>query len=137
MHSSGFFRIKLIARLILKCKISGSHTISDQFLLLSTIVLNDIYIYISLSTIVLNSRDWSEIIWLSKISRFKNQPCNMLYLKKPTVMHWLGYNDAVSWLNKAKTQIFQPTANFKIFKIYLYFICLPACLPACHKTRLR
>ena len=32
-------------------------------------------------------------------------------------------------LNKAKTRIFQPTANFEIFKIYLYFICLPASLP--------
>ena len=46
-------------------------------------------------------------------------------------MHWLGYNDAVSWLNEAKTRIFQPTANFEIFEIYLYFVCLPACLPAC------
>ena len=45
-------------------------------------------------------------------------------------MHWLGYNDAVSWLNEAKTQIFQPTANFEIFEIYLYFVCLPAILPA-------
>ena len=41
MHSSGFFWIKPIARLILKCEILGSHTISDQSLLLSTIVLND------------------------------------------------------------------------------------------------
>ena len=41
MHSSEFFRIKLIARLILKREISGSHTISDQSLLLSTNVLND------------------------------------------------------------------------------------------------
>ena len=41
MHSSGFFRIKPIARLILKREISGSHTISDQSLLLSTNVLND------------------------------------------------------------------------------------------------
>ena len=41
MHFSGFFRIKLIARLILKREIFGSHTISDQSLLLSTIVLND------------------------------------------------------------------------------------------------
>ena len=45
-------------------------------------------------------------------------------------MHWLGYNDVVSWLNEAKNQIFQPTANFKNFKIYLYFVCQPACLPA-------
>ena len=42
MHSSGFFRIKPIARLILKREISGSHTIPDQSLLLSTIVLNDV-----------------------------------------------------------------------------------------------
>ena len=41
MHSSGFFRTKPIARLIFKCKILGSHTISDQSLLLSTNVLND------------------------------------------------------------------------------------------------
>ena len=45
-------------------------------------------------------------------------------------MHWLGYNDAVSWLDKAKTQIFQPTANFEIFNICLDFVCQPACLPA-------
>ena len=32
-------------------------------------------------------------------------------------MHWLGYNDAESWLNEAKTQIFQPTANFENFDI--------------------
>ena len=41
MYSSRFFWIKPIARLIFKRKISGSHTISDQSLLLSTIVLND------------------------------------------------------------------------------------------------
>ena len=67
----------------------------------------------------------------------KNQSCNRLYLKKPTGMHWLGYNYAVSWLNEAKTQIFQPIAYFENFEIYLYFICLPASLPACCKTRLR
>ena len=68
-------------------------------------------IYISLSTVVLNSRDWWEIIYgfwkishfknqpcnrlypknrldgFWKISRFKNQPCNMLYPKKPAGMH--------------------------------------------------
>ena len=65
-----------------------------------------------------------------KISRFKNQPCNKLYPKKPAEMHWLGYNDAVSSLNKAKTRIFQPTANFENFKIRLYFVSQPASLPA-------
>ena len=94
-----------------------------------------IHQYISLSTIVLNNRNWSEIVWLPKISRFINQPCNRLYPKKPTGIHWSGYNDAVSLLKEAKTRIFQPTANFEIFEIYLYFVCLPAsqpaCLPAC------
>ena len=48
--------------------------------------------------IVLNSRDWSEIVWLPKILRFKNQPCNKLYPKKPLeYVHWLGYNVAVSY----------------------------------------
>ena len=55
-------------------------------------------------------------------------------------MHWLGYYDAVSWLNETKTRVFQPTANFENFKIYLYFACLPASqpasLPACRKTQL-
>ena len=86
---------------------------------------------LSLSTVVLNRRDWSEIVWLPEIPRLKNQPCNRLYLKKPAEMQWLGYNDAVSWLNEVKTRIFQPTAYFENFKIYLYFIYLRACQPAC------
>ena len=45
-------------------------------------------------------------------------------------MHWLGYNDAVSSLNEAKTQIFQPADNFENFEIRLYFVSQPACLPA-------
>ena len=55
--------------------------------------------------VVLNSRDWSEIVWLLEILHFKNQLCNRLYLKKSTRMHWLGYNDAAPWLNEAKTRI--------------------------------
>ena len=42
MHSSWFFQIKPIARLILKRKFLGSHMISYQSLLLSTTVLNDV-----------------------------------------------------------------------------------------------
>ena len=63
---------------------------------------------ISLSTIVLNSRDWSEIVWLPKILRFKINLAISFIRKKLAGIHWLGYNDAVSWLNKAKTLIFQP-----------------------------
>ena len=50
-------------------------------------------------------------------------------------MHWLGYNDAVSLLNEAKIRIFQPTANFEIVKIYLYFVSLPAVRPGCARCR--
>ena len=74
---------------------------------------------------LLNSTDWSEIVWFLEISCFKNQPCNRLYRKKTAGMHWLGYNGALL-LNEAKTRIFQPTANFENF---LYFVCLPASLP--------
>ena len=67
------------------------------------------------------SRDWSEIVWLPEISRFKIN----LGIKNPAGMHWLGYNDAVSSLNEAKTRIFQPTANFENFEIRLYFVSQP------------
>ena len=87
------------------------------------------YIYISLSTLVLNSRDWSEIVWLPEISRFKINLAISFIRKKPAGMHWLSYNDAVSSLNEAKTRIF-PTANFENFEIHLYFVSQPACLPA-------
>ena len=77
--------------------------------------------------VVRNSRDWSEIVWLPEILHFKNQPCNRLYPKKPTGMHWLDYNDAVSWLNEANTRIFQPTVNFENLKLPVFH--LPAGLP--------
>ena len=67
---------------------------------------------------------------VSKNFVLKKQPCNRLYSKKPAGMHWLGYNDAVSWLNEANTRVFQPTANFENFEIYLYFVCQPANQPA-------
>ena len=88
-----------------------------------------LYYTLSLSTLVLNSRDWSEIVRLPEISRFKFNLAISLIQKKPAGMHWLGYNDAVSSLKEAKTQIFQPTANFENFKIRLYFVSLPASLP--------
>ena len=75
-------------------------------------------------------RDWSEIVWLPKILHFNINLAIGFIQKKPDGIHLLDYNDAVSWLNEAKTRIFQPTANFEIFEIYLYFVCLPASLPA-------
>ena len=99
----------------------------------TSIMLTIQYIYISLSTLVLNSRDWSEIVWLPEISRFKINLAISFIRKKPAGMHWLGYNDTVSSLNEVKTRIFQPTANFENFEIHLYFVSQPAC----RKTRLR
>ena len=91
---------------------------------------------LSLSTIVLNSRDWSEIVWLPKISRFKINLAICFIRKKPTGMHWLGYNDAVSWLNEAKTRIFQPTANLKFPKFTcILSACQPAVRPGCARCR--
>ena len=37
------------------------------------------------------------------------------FIQKPTGMHWLGYNDAVSWL--AKTQYFSLQPIFKLLKL--------------------
>ena len=73
MHSSRFFQIKLIARLILKREISGSHTISDQSLLLSTNVLNDktllpLYMYIKFYISVMYiCCDWPGLVQFSKL----------------------------------------------------------------------
>ena len=55
-----FFQLKPIVRWVFRC------VNPYQSLLLSTTVLNDAKcnLMISLSTIVLNSRDWYKIIWL-------------------------------------------------------------------------
>ena len=53
-------------------------------------------------------------------------------------MHFYCCNDAVPWLNEAKSRIFRCTVIFKNFQIHLYFVChLPALVPACRKTRFR
>ena len=43
--------------------------------------------------------------------------------------HWLSCNDAVPWLNEAKTQIFQPTANFENQPVFRLPASQPASLP--------
>ena len=78
--------------------------------------------------------DWLEIVWLLEISRFKINLA-ISFIQKPTGMHWLGYNDPVSSSNEAKSQIFQPTANFENFEIRLYFVSQPAVRPGCARCR--
>ena len=53
-------------------------------------------------------------------------------------MHFYCCNDAVPWLNEAKSRIFRCTVIVKNFQIHLYFIyhlpsatCLPAVRPGC------
>ena len=48
---------------------------------------NNIYIYISYSTVVLYSRDRYEIIGIRKISYSIKQPCSSICLKKAFAMH--------------------------------------------------
>ena len=52
-------------------------------------------------------------------------------------MQWLGCNDAVPWLNEAKTQIFQPIQLiFKISKLTcILSVCLAAVRPGCARCR--
>ena len=45
-------------------------------------------------------------------------------------MHWLDRNDAVPWLNKAKTQILLLPILKNLKFINLYFICQPTSQPA-------
>ena len=49
LHSSTVFRLSLLEGCFMKCEKSGSHTISYQSLLLSTIVLNDELLVVVLS----------------------------------------------------------------------------------------
>ena len=51
-------------------------------------------------------------------------------------MHFYCCNDAVPWLNGAKSRIFRCTVIVKYFQIHLYFVChLPSA--TCRKTRFR
>ena len=44
---------------------------------------------LSLSTVVLNSIGIGRKLYgFGKVLRFKNQPCNRVYPKKPAGMHW-------------------------------------------------
>ena len=52
------------------------------------------------------------------------------FTQKTPEMHFYCCNDAVPWLNEAKSRIFQCTVIVKNFQIYLYFVChLPAVRP--------
>ena len=91
---------------------------------------------LSLSTLVLNSRDWSEIVWLPETSRFKINLAISFIRKIPAGMHWLGYNDAVSLLTKRKLEYFSLQPILKISKsACILSACQPAVRPGSARCR--
>ena len=87
----------------------------------------------SLSTVVLNSRDRPENIWLPKgmhldKHRYKNQ--NTKNLPK---RYNYSSNNAISSFKQAKCCNSCPLENFKKFKQDHVFVSQPASLPACQQ----
>ena len=52
------------------------------------------------------------------------------FTRKTRGMHFYCCNDAVPWLNKAKSRIFRCTVIVKNFQIHLCFVC---CLPPAYR----
>jgi len=77
---------------------------------------------ISLSTVVLNSRDWPGKM-ASEILTCPKSTLEQALREKPIKMHWYNYNNTVSLLNIVKSRIFHPVYNSK------NFVSLPASLP--------
>ena len=73
------------------------------------------------------STDWSKLYGFQKFHALKS---TLLYPKKPAGMHWLGYNDAVSW---QKLQCFSLQPILKI--TYILSASLPAVRPSCTRCR--
>ena len=95
------------------------------------------HLTLSLSTIVLNSRDRHEKTWRPTFSRLHNTPHNTPYLKKPTGIHWLLYDNNVPSLNSVKILTVRSVENFKNFRTYQYLVWLPDCQPAIRPTSTR
>ena len=66
------------------------------------------YRLVSLSTLVLNSRDQQGMYGT----------------------HWYSNNNALRLLNKAKSRLFRSIMNFKNFENHVDFVCRPASQPA-------
>ena len=64
---------------------------------------------------------------------WSRKPCNIGFIRKTAGMHWLGCNDAVLWLNEAKTRIFWPVQL--ILKFSKLTCISSATLPYCARCR--
>ena len=99
-------------------------------------------LHISLSTVVLNSRDRHEKTWRPTFSRLHNTPHNTPYPKKPTGIHWLLYDNNIPSLNSVKILTVRSVENFKVFEpTSIWSDCQPASqtasLPAVRPTSTR
>ena len=57
---------------------------------------------ISLSTVVLNSRDWYESVWLPKNMSLEKQPFKNHYVKNQLQLYWYNTNNAITSFKVAK-----------------------------------
>ena len=81
------------APLLLLCEVSGAVHLSIRTIIAQedTVRIARLSIYacrVSLSMVVLIVGIDGKLYGFRKILRFKNQPCNRLYPKKPAGMHW-------------------------------------------------
>ena len=112
--------------------LSVSHTIIDGF----RYIRKYVHTYISLSTIVLNSRDRPEKNSIP-LSHLHNMPHNTLYLKKLTRIHRLLNDNTIPSLNSVKILTVRSVENFKIFQTYVSVFGLTASLPYIRPTSTR
>ena len=85
-------------------------------------------IALSLSTIVLNSRDWHGIYGFPCM---KNQPYNNVSFKYWPFTYWYGATGSINALKQPKRAFQLKLSNFKNFVNCKLIVCLPACLPDC------
>ena len=60
------------------------------------------YLVVSLSTVVLNSRDRYENVWLPKNMRLEKQPFKNHYAKNQLQLYWYNTNNAITSFKVAK-----------------------------------
>ena len=71
------------------------------------------YNHVSLSTIVLNSRDRHKQTWCPTFWHLHNTLHNTPYPKKPSGIHWLLYDNNIPSLNSVKILTVRSVENFK------------------------
>ena len=71
---------------------------------------------LSLNTVVLNSRDRYENVWLPKNMHLEKQPFKNHYAKNQLQLYWYNTNNAITSFKVAKCCLLRLISNFKNFK---------------------